>query len=250
MRVYWEGEKIYFCDEAVNKLGSTNFNECLWENIKDLKFTVKFKNIKSGKEPQYIYCSKLKKTLHQIVMDFYYGEDIRKEMYKNGFIIEHHDNDGFNCCIENLSFFPNDKNKSKAFGYDKDRIRMMNRIAMNIFKDFKTQKYQITVAFNEHFALFVQDKLINLATIYLVYEDNYKIVINDATSILDLIEANNKFELQKLNCENWDYNECKMVYISEEEKDSPIILRDGNYYMNMNCPHQRITRASAKEELY
>lgn len=243
MEVYCEGDRIYFLDKAGTRLGVTNFNKELWENIKDLNFRATSKD-------KYIYCSKFKKTLHQIVMDFYYGENVRKEMYKNRFIIEHHDNDGFNCCVENLSFYPNDKNKSKAFGYDKDRVKMMDIVAMNIFKDFNTQKYQITLAFNKPFLLKWEDKFIEITSLYLVYSNDYRIVINDATNILDLIDSNKRFELSKLNFEKYDYREMNYTYLTEEEKGAPLIFRDGQTYMNMNCPHQRIISTPPKEELY
>lgn len=243
MRVYCEGERIYFSDKVATRLGMTNFNNELWEKIRDLNFRVDYKG-------KYIYCSKLKKTLHQIVMDFYYGESVRKEMYKNKFIIEHHDNDGFNCCVENLSFYPDDKNKSKAFGYDKDRVKMMDIVAMNIFKDFNTQKYQITLAFNKPFLFKWEDKCIELASLYLVYSNDYRIVINDATNILDLIDSNRRVNLAKLNFEKFDYRGIEHVYLTEEEKKSPLIFRDGQVYMNMNCPYQRIVSTPPKKELY
>lgn len=43
----------------------------------------------------------IKKYLHQIVFDYYFREDFRKKVYDLGYIIEHLDNDGFNCDISN-----------------------------------------------------------------------------------------------------------------------------------------------------
>ncbi|WP_107602652.1 hypothetical protein [Clostridioides difficile] len=251
MRIYYERDRIYFSDESVNKLGYTNFDIELWNILKDRKFSVKYKTLKNGsKEAQYITCSSLKKTLHQIVIDFYYGENVRKEMYSNNFIIEHHDNDGFNCLIENLSFFNKQRNTSKGFGYDIDRVRLLDTVAVNIFKDFKTKKYQITLGFNKPFYLRVNENNVSLASMYFVYDDNYKIVINDATNILDLLESYSKLEISKLNFKDWSYEETINISISDEEKNSPFIIRDGVFYLNMDCPGQRIDKISPNHELY
>ncbi|MDB2153809.1 hypothetical protein [Clostridium butyricum] len=251
MKVYHEGERIYFNDESVSKLGYTNYNEDLWNNIKDLKFTVKYKTVKDDKkEAQYIYCPKLKKTLHQIVIDFYYGEEVRKEMYKNKFIIEHHDNDGFNCCIENLSFLSGDRNKSKAFGFDKDRERMMDKVSINIFKDFITMRYQVTLFFNKAFAFKMNDKWYGIASMHLLYEDSYRVVLNDCMNILDLIEETGQANINKLNCLKFQFEEYIKVNVTEEEKEAPIIIRDGIQYLNLNCPNQRVVSIPPKKDLY
>lgn len=50
------------------------------------------------------YSNAYKKTLHQMVFDFYFGEEKRKNLYKNKYTIKHQDGDGFNCRILNLYF--------------------------------------------------------------------------------------------------------------------------------------------------
>ncbi|PWX37185.1 hypothetical protein CYK80_12330 [Clostridium perfringens] len=251
MKIYHEGNRIYFSDKSVSKLGYTNFNQELWNIIKHRKFSVKYEKLKDGsKKAKYINCSSLRKTLHQIVIDFYYGEKIREEMYKDGFIIEHHDNDGFNCLIENLSFLNKKRNTSKGLGYDVERVRLLDMVAINIFKDFDTRKYQITLAFNRPYYLIGNGKKISLASMYFVYDDNYKIVINDATNILDLLESYGKLNLSKLNFKSWKYKKCIEIQMSEEEKLSPIIIRNGVFYFNMDCPFQRIERVNVNAELY
>ena len=251
MKLYYEDDRIYFHHESVNKLGYTNFNQELWNLIKDKKFTVEYKTMKDGtKKAKYIKCSKLKKTLHQIVIDFYYGEEIRKKMYEKKFIIEHHDNDGFNCLIENLSFLSAKRNTSKGFGYDIDRIRLLDMIAINIFKNFETQKYQITLGFNRPVYLSINGKNINLATMYFAYSDNFKIVINDATNILDLLEEYEKLDLTKLNFESYTYKEVTEINILDEEKLAPILFKDGTCYLNMDSPYQSIKKIAPMNELY
>lgn len=53
---------------------------------------------------KYPYSNAYKKTLGQMVFDFYFGEDKRKNLYKNRYTIKHQDGDGFNCKILNLTF--------------------------------------------------------------------------------------------------------------------------------------------------
>lgn len=252
MEIYHERDMIYFYDKSIDKLGYTNFNEELWNIIKDRKFSVKYKTLKDNtREAKYIMCNSLKKLLHQIVIDFYYGEDIRKEMYNKEFIIEHHDNDGFNCTIENLSFLSKKRNTSKGFGYDVERVDFLDNVAINIFRDFETQNYQITLAFNTPCNLVTDDgKTISLATMYLVYDNNFKIVINDATNILDLLKSYGKLDINKLNFNNWLYEPCTHLYLSKEERYSPIINRNGKLYFNMDSPHGIIKKISPKDELY
>lgn len=239
---------IYFSDKSVKKLGYTNSNEELWNIIKDKKFYIKKDN---NGIPKYIQCSSLNKSLHQIVIDFYYGEDIRKEMYNKKFIIEHHDNNGFNCSIENLSFLSKKRNTSKGLVYDIERVNSLDNVAINIFKDFETQNYQITLGFNTLYNLVTGNgEEISLASMFLVYDDNFKIVINDATNILDLLESNGELDINKLNFKNWTYDECTFLYLSEEERYSTIIIRDGKPYFNMDSPYGIIERIPPRDELY
>jgi len=248
LEIYHERDMIYFWDESINKLGYTNFNEGLWNIIKDKKFSIK--KDKNG-IPKYIMCNSLNKSLHQIVIDFYYNEGIRKKMYDKKFIIEHHDNNGFNCLIQNLSFLSKKRNTSKGFGYDIERVDFLDNVAINIFKDFETQNYQITLAFNTPYNLVTNDgKTIILATMYLVYDNNFKIVINDATNILDLLESYGRFDINKLNFNNWTYEPCIDLYLTKEERYSPIINIDGKLYLNMDSPYGRIEKIHPKDELY
>lgn len=240
MKFYHEGDMIYFSDESINKLGYTNFNQELWNTIKNKKFSIQFKKSHDNKEPKYIYCNSLKKSLHQIVIDFYYGEDKRKEMYKKGFIIEHHDNNGFNCLIENLSFLNKKRNTSKAFGFDISRIDFLDNVAINIFKDFKTQNYQITLGFNNPYNLIIDNNEISLAAMYLFYDDNFNIVINDATNILDNFEAYGELCLNKLNFKKYKFKKSIKLFLPEEERNNPIIIKDGKIYFNMDSPYGKI----------
>lgn len=59
---------------------------------------------KSRQAYKYPYANAYKKTLHQMVFDFYFGEDKRKNLYKNRYTIKHQDGNGFNCRILNLTF--------------------------------------------------------------------------------------------------------------------------------------------------
>ncbi len=136
---------------------------------------------------KYPYNSKLG-YLHSYIMKKRYGDELYKKMREKEFVIDHIDNDSKNCRIENLSFLSNARNKAKGLTINQDNNNK-NFIAMTMFKDFFIQLYQITIVFNYPATLRVEksnnfDVLARIELAYLLYEDDYLIVLNDADSIL------------------------------------------------------------------
>lgn len=142
--------RIYFKQEQGSFFGYTDYTHELWKKISSVNWYVSQADIDKGNKT-YIYTGSSKfdsyKKLHQVVMIHWYGIEKFTEAYENDFIVEHHDNDAFNCLIENLSFAPNSVNLAKAHTYDKERKEALPLVAINFFKDFTTQKYQITLGF-------------------------------------------------------------------------------------------------------
>lgn len=68
-------------------------------------------------------------------------------MKDEGDVINHMDNDGHNCCIDNLCFLIADENKAKGMTLDKMSADK-SHIALSMFKDFETQLFQMTIVFN------------------------------------------------------------------------------------------------------
>ncbi|QIZ08383.1 hypothetical protein HFZ78_18045 [Priestia megaterium] len=82
------------------------------------------------------------------MMIHWYGVEALKEAYEKNFIVEHMNNDPFDCSIHNLSFAPNNVNIAKGQTYDVERKEGIPIAAVNMFKDFESQKFQITIGFN------------------------------------------------------------------------------------------------------
>ena len=49
----------------------------------------------------------------------WYGDDTFETMKDEGYVVDHMDNDGHNCCIDNLYFLIMDENKAKGMTLDK-----------------------------------------------------------------------------------------------------------------------------------
>jgi hypothetical protein len=146
----------------------------------------------------YLYNKKLG-SLHSYIMKKWYGEDVHRDMLNNGFIVEHMDNNHFNCQIENLCFLNRGENIAKGQTLDKYSQDKRYR-ALNLFKDFSTQLYQISVFFNYPATLKcdgIEGAVIDL--VYLLYDEDYEMVINDARHILLEYDKHKTFSPQKLS---------------------------------------------------
>ena len=49
----------------------------------------------------------------------WYGDDEYEKMKSDGYVVDHMDNDGYNCCIDNLCSLIDDENKAKGMTVDK-----------------------------------------------------------------------------------------------------------------------------------
>lgn len=138
-------------------------------------------------------------SLHSYIIKKWYGEDMHRSMLDNGFIVEHMDNNGFNCQIENLCFLNRGENVAKGQTLDK-YSEDKRYIALNLFKDFSTQLYQISIFFNYPAVLKSEDiegAVVDLA--YLLYDEDYELVINDARHILLEYDKHKTFSPKKLS---------------------------------------------------
>lgn len=86
--------------------------------------------------------------LHRYIVGKWYGNETLKNMTKENFIVDHLNNNGYDCTIENLTFLPSDENKAKGYTLDKYREKNLLYAALNITKDFSTNLFQISINFN------------------------------------------------------------------------------------------------------
>ena len=157
-----------------------------------------------SKNGDYLYNRELG-YLHIYIMKKWYGEALYVVMKENDYIIDHMDNDGFNCSISNLCFLTSDENKAKGLTLDKMSKEKFH-IALSLYKDFNTQLIQITIVFNYPAVAKIHSlkapAVIELA--YLLYDSPYELVINDARMIL--YEYKYDYSFSPDNLHNVDYH--------------------------------------------
>jgi len=187
-----------------------------------------------GEKNGYLWCKRFG-YLHRYIVEKWYGKDVLDEMTQKGFIVDHMDNDGFNCGIENLCFLHKDENTAKGFTVDKKRNALRHRIALSLFRDFTTGCFQTTMFFNEPAILVTKEGQFNVSVIKLLYSEtmDYRIVINDAKSVLDNYEISNQIDFLKLNHIDMRFEKSIYVVLTQEEIDAGACLvhRDGKTFL-------------------
>lgn len=235
MKVYKSNEKIHFLDKEQNILGFTDYSNELWDKVLSVNWKVIWgKPNAKGKRKGYIgtYSKKLGdyKKLHQIVMIHWYGFEALKEAYEKNFIVEHMNNNPYDCMINNLSFAPNRLNIAKGQTYDIDRKEIMSVAAINMFKDFETKRYQITVGFNKEFAMKLEKGLVPLNALRFVYENNFRRTFMDAENILYGIMDYGMVDTNKLHHIHMDIEQANYIHLKEHQKKAPFVEIDGSLF--------------------
>ncbi len=89
--------------DGIEKPAFVDYSDEFLELLKEARLRVP-KTDSGRAKYKFPYSNAYKKTLHQMVFDFYFGEAKRKNLYGNGYTIKHTDKDGFNCRLLNLYF--------------------------------------------------------------------------------------------------------------------------------------------------
>lgn len=219
--------------KGFNKLVFVNYTDQLFETIKTARFRVPNGSESNDKYP---YSNEYNKTLHQIVFDYYFGEDFRKKLYELDYVIEHLDNDGFNCNISNSFILKKVKNTYKGWNSDKKVKEAVPIIALRIYHIVSNKTFQITIAFNESFVNQESGKAIS--AIRLLYDYNYEIVLQDAEQILESVIETGNVNFKKWK-ELYRFKDIKIEYypdieLTEHEKKQgygTLIQRNGKFYL-------------------
>lgn len=211
--------------------GKTDFRQDIWEEFNSVNWYV---NLKSNKGKNYVYTGSNffsgKHYLHVIVMMKWYGVEKVKEAHENGYVVEHFDNQECNCLISNLAFVSNDLNLTKAHSYDKERVKYRDRVAVNFFKDFHTQQYQVTFGFNSEVSLEYNNNLVDSIVLRLVYEDDFRQVFQDVTNAMHHIVSTQKLNLNLLSFEVYEVIPTVLIKKSSINGSSTIINKDGKWF--------------------
>ena len=181
------------------------------------------KSVTWSKNGNDLYSHRLGVYLHIYIMKKWYGEEVFEEMKADGYVVDHMDNNGFNCCLDNLSFLMNDENKAKGLTFDK-YSKDKTHIAITLCRDFNTKNFQITIVFNypaiAKISSIESPAVIDLA--YLLYDRNYPEVINDARTILYDYKRDLSFEPEKLHFADYHIEGSYGSPVSKEAYDRYI----------------------------
>lgn len=220
-------EKIYFENRKYSFLGYSTFDKDFWDWISRVSWTVSEKAIMEGKKT-YIRTNNKEfskhSSLHQSAMVHWYGLDKFLEARENKFIVEHHNNIAFDCTIKNLSFAPNNLNLAKAHTFDKTQPDLVKKVGVNFFKDFSSGQYQITLIFTDDYYLLIDEECIQIERLYLVYDDNFRVVYHDANRIVDELLENQRINLKLLSYKKMRFEEAILYKTTEGENITGVRL--------------------------
>lgn len=220
--------EVHIYRDEWSKIALTTYREDYYEELSSKTWSLTNSN---NVEKSYLKNKELG-LLHRYIMAKWYGEDVLNSMTERGYIVEHMNNEHMDCRISNLEFLKKSYNTAKAQAFDIDSKDMKYRIAVNMFKDFDTECYQITIGCNDAIVGF-DNKGVKyyVAAIMLLYDCDYSIVINDAENILRLYETEGRIDVSKTHACECKVRKAIDIKLTEAEKDSAIVIRDGVSYL-------------------
>ena len=68
------------------------------------EYLTEIQRVTWSQKGRYLYNESLGGYLHIYIMKKWYGDDVYEQMKNDGYVVDHMDNDGHNCCIDNLCF--------------------------------------------------------------------------------------------------------------------------------------------------
>ena len=216
------GDEIEIYRDGWDSIAFTTYREDYFEELTSATWT---------ESKGYLVNPKLG-ALHRYIMSKWYGEDLLSEMTRQGWVVDHMNNEGFDCRISNLEFLSTRHNVAKGQTVDVDAENLRYHIALSMFKDFSTGLYQIHVCCNDAISLWntATGEARPLARIMFLYDCDYRLVINDARDILLNYDLYKKIPLEKLHYVDFKPEFCEWVVPREDEKGRPFIERDGTLY--------------------
>lgn len=202
-------------------------------------YAEEFKSVTWSKKGNYLFNEKLGGYLHIYIMKKWYGEATYEKMKSDNYVVDHMDNDGHNCCIDNLSFLLDNENKAKGLTVDQYSSEKTH-MALTLCKDFNTGHYQITIVFNypavSKIRTIKSPACIDLA--YLLYDIDYPEVINDARTVLYDYRRDYSFDPEKLHHSDFHIEGSYGLPISIEAYDAYIEGKHGHtiFFCNRKAP--------------
>ena len=216
------GKDAHLNRETWGKIAFTTFREDYYAELTSVTWT---------KNNNYLRNKKLG-LLHRYIMGKWYGEDVLADFTGKGYVVDHMNNDGLDCRISNLEFLKKNHNTAKGQAFDIDAKDLRYRIAVNIFKDFTTNCYQISIGCND--PIIGKDSngdTFFINKINLLYDCDYSIVINDAENILLQYDTAGVISVNKTHACDHRITKAPNLEMTDEEKKGAIVVRDGTPYI-------------------
>lgn len=238
--------KIRISRDSFTREAVTTYDEELLKKIESVTWTVK--KSKTGKE--YLCCNKYG-TLHKLVISHFYGEEVIKNAYEKDFVIDHLDNDGYDCTLNNLVIIHRFENSAKGLSYDIKRKECSDIFSINITRDILTKEFQIAIVFNKHGTLIRDNKLFSLGSIHFRYEEDFNTAFLDAQYIISELNGNKDLNVKNLRCHpEFKLNLTNQEYVTKEEYNSGFCIRNGDQYFIQGNPYVKILKTNHDEDLH
>lgn len=222
-----EGNEIHIFREGWNHSAVITSNDNYNEIITNVTWSI---------NNEYLFNKKLG-YLHCYVMKVWYGEDVYNEMKQKDWVVDHIGHDKFDCRISNLELLLKRLNTAKGQKLDIDRERLFPNISLNIYKDFYTGNYQLSIIFNSEAYFLCNDGSVKkLLIIKLLYDCDYRIVISDAEKVLDMLDIYHRFNINELSYCDYKIEEPIPLQLTEKEiyeinnEGRVFVERDGKTY--------------------
>lgn len=222
--------EIHISKEGWPLIGLTTYREDYYEELTSKTWTLTKAN--SETDDKGYLSNKTLGLLHRYIVAKWYGQDVLDTMTQKGFVVDHLNNNHTDCRISNLEFLKKAYNTAKRQAFDVDSKMMEHHIAVNIFKDFSTGCYQITIGCNDDIVGETKDgKKYHITAIMLLYDCDYSIVVNDAENILRVYETKGRIDVTKTYACDVKVRKAIDIQLTEEEKNGAVVIRDGIPYL-------------------
>lgn len=240
-----DNKKITINRPTFKCLASVTYTEELYNMVASTTWT----KVTSETGKEYLKSAKYG-LLHQLVIRYFYGDDVLIEAYKNDYVIDHLDNNGYECTYENLTLIPKKENSAKGLTYDIERAESIRKFAINITKDFDTMEFQISLAFNQPANIKIEEEDVPLVRLYLRYGTDYRTTFIDARSILNDLNEKGSLDFVNLRHKGLDYKKAEVIFATREEIASGYVVRDGQLSFIQGSQHTFMIKPNHNSELH
>lgn len=233
------GNDVQISRESWSKMAFTTYRDDYYDELTSVTWTL----TASG----YLTNGKYK-SLHRYIMAKWYGEDTLDKMTEKGFVIDHMNNNGMDCRISNLEFLKKAYNTAKGQAFDVDSKNMRYNIAVNIFKDYTTGCYQVSIGCNDSICGYNSDgSKFYVNTIKLLYDCDFAIVVNDAENLILKYSTEGVISLKNTHSCDARIEKAENINLTEEDKKRAVVIRDGVPYLVLGTGNTYIVSAHYEE---